>query len=169
MCLRRGSIICASANLIHCSTEPLRAQTKPLDHRGAVRMLEPQKKRETRCVVLRVLFSPRACSSMTSRCSTQAYLWWGIYDSQHKKNVQLEKELVRTQERLRLKEQECSDANWTLQELTNGAGRAAINLFRAGQLQDRISCDARDRIQHRVWSAEAAMNRACAREINSRQ
>ena len=106
---------------------------------------------------------------MTSGFSTQAYMWWGIYDGQHQKIVKLEKELVRTQERLRLKEQECSDANWKLQELTNGAGRAAINLFRAGQLQERISYDARDRIQRRVWDAEAAMNREGARETYSRQ
>ena len=65
---------------------------------------------------------------MTSGFSTQAYMWWGIYDGQHQKIVKLEKELVRTQERLRLKEQECYEASWTLQELTNGAGRAAMNL-----------------------------------------
>jgi hypothetical protein len=58
-------------------------------------------------------------------------MWWGIYDGQHQKIVKLEKELVRTQERLRLKEQECYEASWTLQELTNGAGRAAMNLYKA--------------------------------------
>ena len=96
-------------------------------------------------------------------------MWWGIYDGQHQKIVKLEKELVSTQERLRLKEQECSEASWTLQELTNGAGCAAMNLFRAGQLQERIPYDARDRIQSRVWGAEAAMNRENAREMYSRQ
>ncbi len=49
-----------------------------------------------------------ACS-MAAGFFTQSYLWMGIYDSQHEKQVKLEKELVRTQERLKLKENECSD------------------------------------------------------------
>ena len=61
-------------------------------------------------------------------------MWWGIYDGQHQKIVKQEKELVSTQERLRLKEQECSEASWTLQELTNGAGRAARTC------SERVSC-----------------------------
>ena len=93
----------------------------------------------------------------------------GIYDSQHQKQVKLEKELVRTQERLKLKAQECSEYLWTLHELSNGAGHAALSLYRAGQLQERISYASRDRIQARIWRAEAAMNRENAHEMYRRQ
>ena len=47
---------------------------------------------------------------MTTGFSTQAYLWMGIYDSQHQKNVKLEKELVRTRAELKLKEQQYTEA-----------------------------------------------------------
>ena len=85
-----------------------------------------------------------------------------IYDSQHEKNVKLEKELTRTQQELRRKDEEYLDTMWTLHELSNGAGHTALNLYRAGQLQQRISYDARNRIQARLWNAESAMNRECA-------
>ena len=67
-----------------------------------------------------------------------------IYDSQHEKNVKLEKELTRTQQELRRKDKEYRDTMWTLHELSNGAGHAALNLYRAGQLQERISYEARE-------------------------
>ena len=92
-------------------------------------------------------------------------MWMGIYDSQHEKNVKLEKELTRTTQELRRKDKECLDTMWTLHELSNGAGQAALNLYRAGQLQQRISYDARNRIQARLWNAESAMNRECAHEM----
>jgi hypothetical protein len=66
---------------------------------------------------------------MTSGFSTQAYLWMAIYDSQHEKNVKLEKELTRTQQELRRKDEEYLDTMWTLHELSNGAGHAALNEF----------------------------------------
>ena len=94
-------------------------------------------------------------------------MWTAIYDSQHEKNVKLEKELTRTQQELRRKDEEYVDALWTLHELSNGAGQAAMNLHRAGQLQVRISYEARDRIQARIWRAEAAMNRERADEMYS--
>ena len=110
----------------------------------------------------------RACS-LTIGVSTQAYLWMGIYDSKHEKNVQLEKELLRTQEKLDRKRQQYSETLWTLHELSNGAAIAAINLYRAGQLQARTDYGARDRIQARIWRAEAAMNRECANEMYCRR
>ena len=102
---------------------------------------------------------------MTTWFSTQAYLWLGIYDSQHEKNVKLEKELTRTQQELRRKDEEYLDTMWTLHELSNGAGHAALNLYRAGQLQERISYEARERIQARIWRAESAMNRERGHEM----
>jgi hypothetical protein len=113
--------------------------------------------------------SQLACS-MTAGYSTQAYLWMGIYDSQHEKQVKLEKELVRTQERLKLKEKEYSDFMWTLHELSNGAGHAVVSLYRAGQLQERIPSSyasrvSRDPTQQRIWRAEAAMNSDFSREM----
>jgi hypothetical protein len=99
-----------------------------------------------------------ACS-MTAGFYYQAYLWMGIYDSQHQKQVKLEKELARTKEQLKMTEKERSEVMWTLHELTNGAGQAALSLYRAGQLQERIAYEIRDRMQGRIWRAEAAMNR----------
>ena len=150
-----------------CSTAAVRAppwdRTLALDHRGVVRTLVLQKRRATRCVLLRSWVSS-ACS-MTAGCSTQAYLWMGIYDSQHLKNVKLEKELVRTQEQLKAKEREGTDLLWTLHELTNGAAQAALSLYRAGELQLRIDYQARDRLQTRVWRAEKEMNLDNARDM----
>ncbi len=118
--------------------------------------------------MLRGCLSLRACS-MTAGFSTQAYLWMGIYDSQHQKQVTLVKELVCTQEKLKQKEKECCDVMWTLQELSNGAGQAALSLYRAGQLQERIAYEIRDRIQGRIWRAETAMNRETAHDMYRRQ
>ena len=118
--------------------------------------------------MLRSCLSLRACS-MTAGFSTQAYLWMGIYDSQHQKQVKLEKELARTQEHLKQKEIERSDVMWTLHELSNGAGQAALSLYRAGQLQERIAYETRDRIQGHIWRAEAAMNRETAHDMYRRQ
>jgi hypothetical protein len=73
-----------------------------------------------------------------------------------------------TRAELKLKEQQYTEALWTLHELSNGAGHAAMNLYRAGQLQDRIDYGARNRTQARIWRAEAAMNRECAREMYCR-
>ena len=89
----------------------------------------------------------------------------GIYGSQHEKNVKLEKELTRTQQELRSKDEEYLDALWTLHELSNGAGQAALNLYRAGQLQERNSYETLERIQARLWRAESAMNRERAHEM----
>ena len=102
---------------------------------------------------------------MTTGFSTQAYMWMGIYDSQHEKNVLLEKELTRTQQELRRKDEDYLDAPWTLHELSNGAGHAAVNLYQQGQLQEIISYETRDRIQARLWRAESAMNRERAHEM----
>jgi hypothetical protein len=135
-----------------------------LNHRGGVRSLEPQLKRETKCVMLRSWLSLLACS-MTAEFSTQAYLWMGIYDSQHQKRVKLEKELVCTQEQLKQKEKECCKVMWTLHELSNVAGQAALSLYGVGQLQERISFEAQDSTQGRIWHAEAAMNRENAHEM----
>ena len=71
------------------------------------------------------------------------------------------------QQELRRKDEEYLDTMWTLHELSNGAGHAALNLYRAGQLQERISYEARDRIQARIWRAESAMNREHAHEMYS--
>ena len=94
-------------------------------------------------------------------------MWMGIYDSQHEKNVLLEKELTRTQQELRRKDEDYLDAPWTLHELSNGAGHAAMNVYRAGQFQERISYETRDRIQHdpSALMAESAMNRERAHEM----
>ena len=46
-----------------------------------------------------------------------------IYDSQHEKNVKLEKELTRTQQELRRKDKECLDTMWTLHELSTSGGK----------------------------------------------
>jgi hypothetical protein len=50
-----------------------------------------------------------------------------------------------------------SDAKWALHELSNGFGDQAIELFRAGKLQDRIPYKTRDKIGGIVWDAAAAM------------
>ena len=150
-----------------CSTAAIRARTLDLDHRGGVRTLKPQLKRETRCVILCSWLSLRACS-MTAGFSTQAYLWMGIYDSQHAKQVKLEKELACTKQELKRTENERFDLQWTLHELSNGAAQAALSLFRAGQLQERISYETRDRIQGRLWRAEQDMNREHSSEMYRR-
>lgn len=89
-------------------------------------------------------------------------MWTGIYDRQHEKNVQLERELALAKKDLRRQESMYREALWTLHELSNGAGHAAIKLYRAGQLQERISYEARNRIQARLWDAEKAMDREVA-------
>ena len=58
-----------------------------------------------------------------------------------------------------------ADALWTLHELSNGAAHAAIKLYRAGELQNRIGYEARNRIQARIWRAEAAMGRDAAQHL----
>ena len=85
-------------------------------------------------------------------------MWTGIYDRQHEKNVKLERELALKTTELRRQESMYSEALWTLHELSNGAGHAAIKLYKAGQLQERISYEARNRIQARIWDAEKAMD-----------
>ena len=89
-------------------------------------------------------------------------MWTGIYDRQHKKNVKLDRELALTTMELRRQESMYTEALWTLHELSNGAGHAAIKLYKAGQLQERISYEARNRIQARIWDAEKAMDREVA-------
>jgi hypothetical protein len=49
------------------------------------------------------------------------------------------------------------DALFALHELSNGAGHAAIKLYKAGQLQERIHYDSRNRIQAKLWHAEEQM------------
>ena len=90
-------------------------------------------------------------------------MWTGIYDRQHEKNVKLERELAVAKKELRSQESMHSETLWTLHELSNGAGQAAIKLYRAGQLQERISYEARNRIQARIWDAEKAMDREVSR------
>ena len=85
-------------------------------------------------------------------------MWTGIYDRKHEKNVQLERELALAKKDLRRQESMYRDALWTLHELSNGAGHAAIKLYRAGQLQERIPYEARNRLQTRIWNAEKGMN-----------
>ena len=89
-------------------------------------------------------------------------MWTGIYDRQHKKNVKLDRELALTTMELRRQESMYTEALWTLHELSNGTGHAAIKLYKAGQLQERISYEARNRIQARIWDAEKAMDREVA-------
>lgn len=95
-----------------------------------------------------------------NRVLTQAHLWSGIHDSLHRRNILLEKELSLSKEELRRKEIMYSDAKWTLHELSNGAAHAAIKLYRAGELQERIPYEARNRIQATIWRAEAEMDAA---------
>jgi hypothetical protein len=93
---------------------------------------------------------------------TQAYLWNGIFDNKHKENVKLEKELAVTKQELRSTRIKYNDALWTLHELSNGAGHAAIRLYTAGQLQPRIQYAARSRLQARIWRAESEMEQDVA-------
>ena len=74
-------------------------------------------------------------------------MWTGIYDRKHEKNVQLERELALAKKDLRRQESMYRDALWTLHELSNGAGpgHTAIKLYRAGQLQERVSYEAKNR------------------------
>jgi hypothetical protein len=89
-------------------------------------------------------------------------MWTGIYDRKHEKNVQLEKDLALAKAESQRRESKYREALWTLHELSNGAGHAAIKLYRAGQLQMRISYEARNRIQARIWNAEKEMNHEVA-------
>ena len=65
--------------------------------------------------------------------------------------------LKRTREDLELATSKFRDANWALHELSNGAGHPAVQLYRAGELIDRIPYHKRDRIGLLVWRAAAAM------------
>ena len=114
----------------------------------------------TRCV--RVAGLALVHENFDTSIRIQAYLWTGIYDGLHQKIVQLEKDLALAKREAQRQESKYREALWTLHELSNGAGHAAIKLYRAGQLQMRISYDARNRIQTRIWDAESAMNREAA-------
>jgi hypothetical protein len=85
-------------------------------------------------------------------------LWTGLYDRQHVENVRLERELALAKADAREQKSMYMEALWTLHELSNGAGIAAIALYRAGQLQERIPYEARNRLQTRIWNAEKGMN-----------
>lgn len=65
--------------------------------------------------------------------------------------------LKRTREDLELATSKYRDANWALHELSNGAGHPAVQLYRAGELIDRIPYHKRDRMGLLVWRAAAAM------------
>lgn len=58
------------------------------------------------------------------------------------------------------------DANMALHELSNGAGAPATQLYRAGELVDRIPYRTRDHIGELVWRASAAM-KASQRDASS--
>jgi hypothetical protein len=66
-------------------------------------------------------------------------------------------DLERTREDLELATSKFRDANWALHELSNGAGLPAVQLYRAGELIDRIPYHKRDRMGLLVWRAAAAM------------
>ena len=66
-------------------------------------------------------------------------------------------DLERTREDLELATSKYRDANWALHELSNGAGHPAVQLYRAGELIDRIPYRKRDRMGLLVWRAAAAM------------
>ena len=81
---------------------------------------------------------------------------WRVH-SMHHRMLHLQKELKRTKKELELTNTQFSDAKWALHELSNGAANAAIQLYRAGELQARIDYKKRDRIGEFVWGAVAAM------------
>jgi hypothetical protein len=94
----------------------------------------------------------------------QAYYWTAIYDRQHEGNVKLKTDLALTNAELKRAQDQYTDAFWALHELSNGAANAAIRLYTAGQLQERIAYETRNRIQARLrlWAAEAKTDRSDA-------
>ena len=79
-------------------------------------------------------------------------MWTCIYYRQHVENDRLERELALAKANALEQKAMYTEALWTLHELLNGVGIAAIALsrYRAGQLQERIPYDARNRIKSRI-------------------
>ena len=95
-----------------------------------------------------------------ARAERQAFshsqaLWLAVHQGQDERIRELERQLAEAQE--------VADVRlWTLHELSNGAGRQAIDLYRAGELQLRISSVRRNRVQRYIWEADGAMRQAIA-------
>ena len=75
----------------------------------------------------------------------------------HRRILHLQKELQRTKTDLALVSSMFSDAKWAMHELSNETANPAIQLYRAGELLDRIPYKKRDLIGELVWGAAAAM------------
>jgi hypothetical protein len=75
----------------------------------------------------------------------------------HQRTLQLQKQLKGARQEMHRWKTMHSDAKWALHELSNGFGNQAIELYRAGELQDRIPYKTRDKIGGIVWGAAAAM------------
>ncbi len=91
-------------------------------------------------------------------------MWGNIYNKLLNRTETLEKalkdskeDLEKSKKEVRRKDSQYKDALFALHELSNGAGHAAVKLYKAGQLQDRIHYDARNRTQSRIWNAEKEM------------
>ncbi len=101
---------------------------------------------------------------VSHRVFTQAFWWGNIYDKLLKRTKTLAKALADSKDNLEdskkeviCKDTQYKDALFALLELLNWAGHAAIKLYKAGQLQERIRYYARNRIQSKIWSAEREM------------
>ncbi len=75
----------------------------------------------------------------------------------HHKILSLQRKLKRTKQELQRTKWDFLDAKWALHELSNGAANPAIQLYRAGELLERIDYPQRDRIGETIWRAVAAM------------
>ena len=78
----------------------------------------------------------------------------------------LANELKRTRVELERWISKNRDTNIALHELSNGAGAPATQLYRAGELIDRIPYHKREHIGELVWRASAAM-KALQRDASS--
>jgi hypothetical protein len=75
----------------------------------------------------------------------------------HHRILNLQRKLKHTKQELQRTKWDFLDAKWALHELSNGAANPAIQLYRAGELQERIDYPQRDRIGEKIWRAVAAM------------
>jgi hypothetical protein len=71
--------------------------------------------------------------------------------------LSLPRKLKHTKQELQRTKWDFLDAKWALHELPNGAANPAIQLYRAGELLERIDYPQRDRIWETIWRAVAAM------------
>ncbi len=77
----------------------------------------------------------------------------------HHRILSLQRKLKHTKQELQRIKWDFLDAKWALHELSNGAANPAIRvqLYRAGELLERIYYPQRDRIGETMWRAVAAM------------